>query len=68
MTGVILPCAHKSIPVVVDGIVVAASTLVAYRGESRGPLPCIRRTPVAGHARIRQVAARCEVGAQVGRF
>jgi len=31
MTGVILACAQKSIPVVVDGIVVAASTLVAYR-------------------------------------
>jgi len=30
MTGAILACAHKSIPVVVDGIVVAASTLVAY--------------------------------------
>ena len=31
MTGALLACAHKSIPVVVDGIVVAASTLVAYR-------------------------------------
>jgi len=31
MTGAILACAHKSIPVVVDGIVVAASTLIAYR-------------------------------------
>jgi len=31
MTGAILACAHKSIPVVVDGIVVAASTLAAYR-------------------------------------
>ncbi len=31
MTGVILACAHKSIPVVVDGIVVSASTLAAYR-------------------------------------
>jgi len=59
LTGIVLGCAARRMPVLVDGFITAAAALVAVRLQPRcaGMLIAAHRSPEPGHAAILQALA-----------